>query len=117
MMPACGWWFLFVAAALLLFGVLRDLTPIALLGLTLFLWFLVEWLLFAARARTARHHLRIVRRIVDEHGPVENLWAGRTFEVHVELYRDPPPKLPYVKVSALTPFVIATVKGPPTTYG
>jgi uncharacterized protein (DUF58 family) len=117
MITARGWWFLFVAAALLLFGVLRDLTPIALLGLTLFLWFLVEWLLFATRARSARHHLRVVRRIMDEHGPVENLWAGRTFEVHVELWRDAVPNLPYVRVSDLTPFDIADIKGATTIDG
>jgi uncharacterized protein (DUF58 family) len=111
MLTARGWWFLVLAAALLLLGVLRDLTPFALLGLTLFLWFLLEWLMFAARGHSARQHLRVVRLVVDERGPVDNLWAGRSFEVQIELWRDARPGLPYVKVTDLTPFGVEDVRG------
>src|SRR5262249_10793611 len=58
---------------------------LAVLALALLLWFAWEWLLFAVRARIIARQVELRRFANDERGPVDSLWAGRTFAVHVEL--------------------------------
>src|SRR5690348_5318194 len=104
MLTSRGWWFLLVVVALLGLALLanpghtyrgglarddfwtrRPNIGLALLGLTLALWFAWEWLLFTIRARIVTRRLEMRRQVRDSRGPVDTLWAGRTFEVRVEL--------------------------------
>jgi hypothetical protein len=89
MLTARGWWFILWSGAFLFLGILSSFVPLALLGLTLVLWFLVEWLLFAYRVQSTVDRLHLEREVRDEHGRVDNLWAGRSFDVSVE-FRDLP---------------------------
>jgi uncharacterized protein (DUF58 family) len=101
MLTSRGWWHLLLVFALLAAGLLgqygasallraqpvrlSNLLSVVLLGLTLGLWFSWEWLLFALRMGRARRTLSVVRTASDDRGSVETLWAGRTFEVQVEV--------------------------------
>src|SRR6266852_1024234 len=117
MVTARGWWFVLWSGAFLFLGVLSGVVPLALLGLTLFLWFLVEWLLFAYRVQSIVGRLHIVREVRDEHGPVESLWAGRSFDVGVELRLDSTLALPYAAAADLVPFDVEFVSGDPEVDG
>src|SRR5260370_19192034 len=95
MLPPRAWWFLVVVLSLLALGVFDNLPlreggahwTLILVTLTLLLWFLGEWLLFALRLSLAVPALRVRRELRDAHGPVDTLWAGRSFQllVHIQL--------------------------------
>src|SRR5439155_10991129 len=115
MLTSRGWWFLIVVLSLLAVAVL-DTTPgrgasgghwiLIGLTLTLLLWFLGEWLLFALRVSLAVPALRIRREVRDDRGPVDTLWAGRSFAVHVHLRLPHWGSLPYLKLTDHVPFGI-----------
>src|SRR5438034_8167603 len=111
MLTSRGWWFLVVVLAVTALGVLRGLPTLAVLGLTLLLWFLGEWLLFAVRRRVTVRKLHVFRELRTERGPVDTLWAGQTFEVQVELRVEGGGKLPYVSVSDRVPFGAEHIAG------
>jgi uncharacterized protein (DUF58 family) len=125
MLTARAWWLLFCSVALLLFGVLavfpqpftRHFPALALLGLTLLLWFGWEWLLFSVRAQTVVRRLQVRRELLDGRGPVTTLWAGRTFRVRVELSLPRGSSLPYLAVTDQVPFGVAFVEGDATADG
>jgi uncharacterized protein (DUF58 family) len=81
------------------------------LALTLALWFAWEWLLFALRVGTARSRLTVVREVRDEQGPVDTLWAGRLFQVRIELKLTGGIGIPYATVAEWVPFGAEAVKG------
>jgi uncharacterized protein (DUF58 family) len=85
-------------AALLVGGLLPPdgYTPLVLMALTLCLWFFAEWAWFLFRAHAAERHLTLYREIHDDRGPVEHLWAGRTFRVRLELGLTGSRALPYL---------------------
>src|SRR5438128_76 len=105
MLTSRGWWFLIVVLSLLALGVF-DAPPsrgghgghstLMALTLTLLLWFLGEWLLFALRVSLAVPALRLRREVRDTRGPVDTLWAGRSFAVLVELRLPHWGSLPYL---------------------
>jgi uncharacterized protein (DUF58 family) len=117
MLTSRGWWFLVVVLGLLVLGLLGHQATLPLLALALLLWFLGEWLLFAVRARLVAPHLVVERELLDERGPVETLWAGRTFAVRVRLSLDHPLGLPHVAVADWVPFGLEHVDGPTRTDG
>src|SRR5262245_11306368 len=104
MITSRGWWFLIIALAVLALGVLAPRVPLTLLALTPLLWFIGEWLLFSFRARVVVRALRVERTVRDQRGPVDTLWAGRTFEVAVALHAQGRWGLPYVRAADLIPF-------------
>ncbi len=86
MLTSRGWWTVAVAAVLCLLGLttLGDTAPgIPLLGLTVLLWFLGEWLAFAYRYRNARNKLEIVREILQGGRAVATAWAKAPCTVRV----------------------------------
>src|SRR5712692_10815704 len=94
MLTSRAWWFLVVVLSLLAVGVFDNPTwrvgggahwTLILVTLTLLLWFLGEWLLFALRVSLAVPALRVRRELRDSRGPVDSLWAGRSFGVLVQL--------------------------------
>jgi uncharacterized protein (DUF58 family) len=104
MITARGWWLLVVIFSFLALGVLGGRLALSLLALTLLLWFLGEWLLFALRLHLAVPALKLRRLIRDERGTVDTLWAGRTFYVRVELRLAHWLGIPFVKVTDFLPF-------------
>src|SRR5713101_2333335 len=104
MLNSRGWWFVMVVAALMAVAVFREQTFLTVLFLTLILWFGWEWLWFAIRARIVVRGLMIRRELGDERGPVESLWAARSFRVRTELHLESPLKLPYVWAGERVPF-------------
>ncbi|HEV3260483.1 MAG TPA: DUF58 domain-containing protein [Gemmataceae bacterium] len=117
MLTARGWWFLLIVLALLALALLWPNEPVALLALTLGLWFLWQWLSFAVRARLVSRRLWVERQLHDDHGPVATLWAGRTFQVRVALRLSGGLSLPYVAVTDRVPFETELDAGEPRTEG
>jgi uncharacterized protein (DUF58 family) len=111
MLTTRGWRFLVTVLFLLGGMILSGVTTLIFLFLTLLLWFVTEWLLFALRVRVAVRGLRVRREVHDERGPVTNLWAGRSFEVRVVLERTGAPSLPYVWVRDRVPFAVTYAAG------
>jgi uncharacterized protein (DUF58 family) len=110
-----AWWFLLCTLLTLIIGIAARFLPLTLLGLTLFLWFCWEWLLFALRVRTTLRRVRLQRSVLDKHGPVRMLWAGQSFQVEVAVslpeqglawlrYLGLEPALPHVAVTERVPY-------------
>src|SRR5947209_91483 len=83
MLTPRGWSFLLSVLALLAVGVFTRLAGLTVLSLTLLLWFVAEFVLFAVRAHSLHHRLEVRREVRDDRGPVTTLWAGRDFRVRV----------------------------------
>jgi uncharacterized protein (DUF58 family) len=111
MLTSRGWWFVCWSAAALLLGVLFNVVLLVVLGLTLFIWFLCEWLLFSYRVQSIAGRLQIEREVRDEHGPVESMWAGQSLDVRVELRTSSALPVPYAAVGDLVPFDVEFVSG------
>jgi len=111
MLTARGWWFLVVSALALGLGLFADLAPLLPVGLALVLWIAGVGLLFYVRARFVVPRLRLRRIVSDERGPVDTLWAGRSFEVYVELRLRGPLSLPHVAVADRVPFAAVRLSG------
>ncbi|HEY8503879.1 MAG TPA: DUF58 domain-containing protein, partial [Gemmataceae bacterium] len=105
MVTARGWWFLMVVLLVLAAGVLlpRQGFVLAALGLTLLGWFLWEWLAFAVRVRSSLHRVRLRRRLRSANRDVTLVWAGREFEVSVDVALPRGLPLPYVVVEDRPP--------------
>jgi hypothetical protein len=59
MLTPRAWWFLLLVFSLVGVGVVAEIASPALLGLTLLLWFIFEWLTFSIRSQlTVRVALR-----------------------------------------------------------
>jgi uncharacterized protein (DUF58 family) len=111
MLTSRGWWFLLTVLGVLLVGILGPHAPLTLLALTLLLWFLGQWLLFAVRSRLVARQLVVEREVWDERGPVDTLWAGRTFTVRVRLRLRHVLTLPHVGVADWVPFGLEYLDG------
>jgi uncharacterized protein (DUF58 family) len=117
MLTSRGWWFLLTVLGVLLVGVVGLHAPLKLLGLTLLFWFLGQWLLFALRSRLVARGLAVEREVADERGPVDTLWAGRTFAVSVRLRLRHLLALPHVGVADWLPFGLEYLDGETTGDG
>src|SRR5437588_12987105 len=99
MLTARGWNLLLGDLTLLAAGVGFQVSSLALVGLTILIWFLVAWFLFLLRVRLAVRRMRAVRALSDANGPVRNLWAHGNIAVHVTLSSSAPLGLSYVRVT------------------
>ncbi len=81
-----------------------SIPALVLLGLSVLIWILYEWLVFAWRTRLATRHLRVTHEVLDGNTPVQRLWAGRTYRVRVELRLERGPELPFAAVMDRVPF-------------
>jgi uncharacterized protein (DUF58 family) len=103
MLSSRGWWLLIAVLVLLALALRARYTTLVLLALALVLWFFWEWLWFALRARLVVRRLRLHREVRDDRGPVDNLWRGRVFQVHVELRLSGRLTLPFALVTDRVP--------------
>lgn len=111
MLTSRGWWFLMGVLALLAFVALANETTLTLLALTLLLWFCWEWLGFTMRVTLGVRRLRVERQLHDDRGPVEALWAGRSFRVQVRLRIEGLIGLSYVRITDRVPFGVEHMAG------
>jgi uncharacterized protein (DUF58 family) len=112
MLTSRGWFFLVVNLLLLAVGIVDEgRQTLALLTLTLLLWFLLEWLLLALRVRIALPGLQVERQLRDERGLVETLWAGKPFQVRVAVRTSHPWAIPYLRLTDLVPFHVERLSG------
>jgi uncharacterized protein (DUF58 family) len=105
-----------VALACTIAGALNEKWHLAYLGLSLFLWFVLEGALFAYRIRAVLPAAVFQRQLRDSRGPVDSLWAGRVFEVKVVL-RLPAETLPYLRIVDRVPFNVERLSGRPGDEG
>src|SRR5262249_29187931 len=117
MVTARGGWFLLIVVTLLALALWGNQSAVALVSLTLLLWFLGTWAVFVVRLRLVHGRLRAVRQLCDARRPVESLWAGRTFTVHVGLHCDGPCATPYLRLNDRVPFGVRRIEGQPATDG
>jgi uncharacterized protein (DUF58 family) len=84
-------------------------TGMVLLGLTVGMWIIWEWVLFTIRARIVLGRLKVKRDLRDEHGPVASLWAGRSFFVDVDVHLPEGLTLPHLILVDRLPFGVEKV--------
>src|SRR5947209_6471946 len=112
-----GFGFLFIVLLLLALSLWINLPAIALLCLTLLVWFLGTWVVFAAQVRLHLGRLRFTREVRDERGAVESLWAGRTFSVRIAVATDGLVPTPYLRATDRVPFGLVQRGGDSTRDG
>jgi uncharacterized protein (DUF58 family) len=86
-----GWWFLIVVTFLLAIGafVIPYYTTIpAILAVTLFAWFVYEWLQFNFKSNASVSRLKVRRVVLQSGRSTPMLWAGVPFEVRVRVEHD-----------------------------
>ena len=104
MLTTRGWSFLLVSLFLVALGSMAVHMLVKTLGVTLLLWFFAEWFVFLLRIRLATPGLRCRRVIRDERGATRTLWAGRSFQVVVEVRLHSWLRLPYARIADHLPF-------------
>lgn len=82
-----------------------------LLASTVGLWLAWEWIGFTIRARISIRGMVVERIVHDDHGPVESLWAGRSFQVEVSVRLHEGLSLPYVVLADRLPFGVEKIAG------
>src|SRR6516165_605605 len=105
MLTARGLWLLLTTLCLLGWSLWRDVPALtlALVSLTVLLWFLVSWLSFVIRLRLLTGKLRVARQVRDQHGPVQSLWAAQRYHVRVRLMSEGALLSPYLRVTDRVP--------------
>ena len=86
MLTARGLWGLIVAGAVTLIGLTTlgvEHPVVAILGITLLVWYLVEGLLFTLRYRSTLGKIDVVREILQNGRVVSNAWSGIACTVRV----------------------------------
>jgi uncharacterized protein (DUF58 family) len=87
-------------------------TGMVLLALTVGLWLTWEWISFTIQARIVVRRLKVERIIRDEQGPVESLWAGRSFFVDVTVHLSEGLPLSHLILMDRLPFGVELVAMP-----
>jgi uncharacterized protein (DUF58 family) len=111
MLTRRGFGFFLVVLLIFALSLATSSSTLSLLSLTLLLWFLFTWLMFRLRIIQAHGRLRIGCQVEDQRGPVQSMWAGRTFLVRVRVSNDSPAALPYVRVEDRVPAGVERVGG------
>jgi uncharacterized protein (DUF58 family) len=89
-----------------------DRSPgLGLLAMTVGLWLIWEWISFAIRAHVVVRGLRVERIIRNDHGPVESLWAGQSFQIDVSVLLPEGLNLPFVLLADRLPFGLEKISG------
>ncbi|AMV25799.1 hypothetical protein VT84_15485 [Gemmata sp. SH-PL17] len=91
MLTARGWWFVLIVGFLLVFGAFvvpyHTAVP-AILSVTLFVWFVWEWVQFHFKSNAAVSRLRVRRWVMQGGRDAPMLWANVPFEVRVRVRHD-----------------------------
>jgi uncharacterized protein (DUF58 family) len=114
MLTPRGWWLLLLALFLAALGTVISTdrgATVAIIGLTIIAWLLIEAIQFHVGVRGHLPGLRVEREVRDARGPVVTLWAGRSFEVVVRVTGDWRWPTPPVIVDDRFPFGVELVGG------
>jgi uncharacterized protein (DUF58 family) len=107
-------WFLFIVLLTLVLGafVIPNYSVVpALLGITLFVWFALEWVIFQTRSLAAVSNLRVSRRILQGGREVPMVWAGISIEVRVQIENSGPVSVPFAVLEDRTAVATAHLRG------
>lgn len=114
MLTSRGWWLLLTALFLAALGTAlseaRSAT-LAILGLTVVAWLVIEWCRFLFALRWGVPSLHIERELRDDRGPVVTLWASRMFTVTVRITTKSRLPLPFALIDDRFPFGVELVDG------
>jgi uncharacterized protein (DUF58 family) len=114
MLTARSGWFLFAVFLTLIFGAFvipyYSVVP-ALLGITLFVWFALEWMIFQTRSLAAVSRLRVSRRILQGGREVPMVWAGIEIEVRVKVENPGPVGVPFAIIEDRTAVATQLLEG------
>ncbi len=116
MLTARATWFLLGVLLVLAVGLLKPVTPLALIGLALLVWFGCQWLSFLYHLPGIRS-LIVQREVWDEKAPVSTLWAGQTFEVRVRVLTSERLSEPHIAVTDPVPYSVEHRDGSLTAQG
>ena len=109
-----GWWFLVFVAVVLILGAFvipyYSVVP-ALIGITLLLWFGLEWVLFQIRSHAAVSRLHVRREVRQGGREVPMLWAGLTFEVRIRVENPSRIGIPFLVLQDRQPVATEQVSG------
>jgi uncharacterized protein (DUF58 family) len=111
MLTTRGLGFFVILLFLLAILLWTDARSVTLILFTLLGWFCGSWLLFVVRWHLLQGKLFVVRRLLDDRGKVQNLWAGRTFTVQVRLQCDSTFPSPYFRVTDRVPYGANLLEG------
>jgi uncharacterized protein (DUF58 family) len=111
MLTTRGFWFFVTVLALLGLSVALASTTAVLVCLTLLLWFLAHWFLFAWRHRAVQRHLVVERTLSTMRGPVESIWARQRAQVRVVLSCQRWITLPFVVMADRVPAPARWLRG------
>ncbi len=114
MLTARAIWFLFFVFVTLVIGAFVipyfSVVP-ALLGITLFAWFALEWVLFQTRSLAAVSRLKVSRRILQGGREVPMVWAGLAIEVRVRIENPGNVTVPFAVIEDRTPVATQHLDG------
>lgn len=102
MLTARGWWFLSAISLVTLLGIVALgwwSATIPLLGMSITIWFVYEWLKFAVEFRSTATRLSIHRTILQSHHEVPAIWAQAAFTVRVTVSASDGIGLPHVVIT------------------
>lgn len=88
MLTPRGWWFLVLVITVGAIGAvlaLRGSPALLLVSVTLVAWIGAEGALLAYRARVVARRWLMSREVLDEHGPVRTLWAGKSYRIRLDV--------------------------------
>ena len=111
MLTLRGWWFFVWVLALLAVGLATGTKTVSLMGLTLLAWFLTQWLVFAVRLRRGHGAWLVKREIIDQHGPMQTLWARVPATVRVSLQCGADVSFPFVSMIDRVPVLVERLGG------
>jgi uncharacterized protein (DUF58 family) len=114
MLTTRGWWFLIIVVFLLAMGafVVPNYTTIpAILGVTLFTWFVYEWIQFNTQSNAAVSRLKVRRSVLQGGRSTPMLWAGVPFQVSVRVQHDGFVKIGYAVIDDRLPPGADILKG------
>jgi uncharacterized protein (DUF58 family) len=111
MLTARGFWLLLMTLILLGMSVWLNVSALALVCLTVLLWLLAAWLWFAVQIRVLTGRLRVQRRVGNQGGRVQSLWAGQKYQVRVRLHSQGLLPTPYLRASDRVPFASRHLTG------
>jgi uncharacterized protein (DUF58 family) len=88
MLTARGWWLFVVALVLTAIGMFRAgklPAAVPLLGLSLLVWLVAHWIVFAVRYRDVVSSIRITRSLWQGGRPVSSAWSKSACRVRVDI--------------------------------
>lgn len=98
-----GYWFFLPTVIMLGFAIFLGTATLALICLTLLIWFLGVWFAFQLRVQLTVRRLRLERSLTTARGEVETLWARQRVHLALTLHNDGLVDLPYVHVAERLP--------------